>query len=656
VLALPVLALSVALGVAHAASSAPTPSLTAAVPATHAPPPAVPQAVLYDQYNNADSFAMSSQNFEPANDAFDDFLADDFVIPDSVSWSISSLEANGLYYNGSGPASSFNVFFYYDNSSTGLPGALAASRLNQSFALAAGDFQVTLSPSVFLNPGHYWVSVQANENSDPNGQWGWINRTVASNQGAAWQDPGGGFGFCQAWTRATSCGGRTGPDQVFRLNGTTGTPNQYLNPNAIVLNDGTAATAYPSTVDVSGLTGTVTKVVVSLSGFSHTFPQDVDVLLVGPGGQQATIMSDAGGTSPVSNLVLSFDDAAGGPVPAPAVSGVFQPTNIGTQLDSFPLPAPVVTGFPTGSSALSVFNGTQPTGTWRLYVLDDTAGDTGTLNSGWAVFVTTTGSSQVGFGNAALITINDRANSGTLAASAYPSSIVVGGFAGTVSHMTVKLNGFRHTFPDDADLLLVGPGGQNAIVMSDVGGSDDTQNVDLTLDDLAGGPLPDSGPLFSGAFQPANNGGGDTFPAPAPAPSGGSALSTFTGTSPNGTWNLWVVDDGGDDSGYFTGGWSLNFSGPTALEIASLSAAAGRNGVLVRWRTVSEARIAGFNVYRGAKKLNGSLIAARHGGEARGAQYRFLDRSAGTHLYRLELVRRDGTRTFGGRTLVATGR
>jgi subtilisin-like proprotein convertase family protein len=593
-LVLSVLALFVALGFGHAAAST-APGLTAPVLRSQPAPPALPNAVLYDQYNNAESFATSSQNFEPANDAFDDFLADDFVIPDSMSWSISSVEANGLYYNGSGPASSFNVFFYYDNSSTGLPGAPAASRVNQSFALAAGDFQVTLSPSVFLNPGHYWVSVQANENSDPNGQWGWINRTVAANQGAAWQDPGGGFGLCQAWTRATACfGGRTGPDQVFRLNGTTGTPNQYLNPNTIVLNDGTAATAYPSTVDVSGLTGTVTKVVVSLPNFSHTFPEDVDVLLVGPGGQQATIMSDAGGGSPVSNLQITFDDAAGGPVPTPAVSGVFQPTNIGTELDSFPLPAPVVTGFPTGPSALSVFNGTQPTGTWSLYVLDDAFGDTGTINSGWAVYVTTTGSSQVGFGNAGFITINDRASSGALRASAYPSSISVGGFAGTVSHMTVRLNGFRHTHPDDADLLRVGPGGQNAIVMSDVGGSADTQNVDLTLDDLAGGPLPDSGPLSSGTFQPTNVSAGDTFPAPAPAPGGGSALSTFTGTSPNGTWNLWVVDGADGDGGYFTGGWSLNFSGPTAVEIASLSATAGSNGVVVSWRTASEARIAGF--------------------------------------------------------------
>ena len=42
------------------------------------------------------------------------------------------------------------------------------------------------------------------------------------------------------------------------------------------------ATVYPSQIAVSGITDTVTDVNVTLNGFSHTFPDDVDVLLVGP--------------------------------------------------------------------------------------------------------------------------------------------------------------------------------------------------------------------------------------------------------------------------------------------------------------------------------------------------------------------------------------
>src|SRR5690242_7366033 len=58
-----------------------------------------------------------------------------------------------------------------------------------------------------------------------------------------------------------------------------------------------AAAPYHTTILVSGgpLTPTaVTKVTVTLQGFSHTFPRDVDVLLVGPTGRTVFLMSDVG--------------------------------------------------------------------------------------------------------------------------------------------------------------------------------------------------------------------------------------------------------------------------------------------------------------------------------------------------------------------------
>ena len=53
-------------------------------------------------------------------------------------------------------------------------------------------------------------------------------------------------------------------------------------------------TPYPSELSVSGV-GTVQDVDVTLHGFTSTYPDDVELLLVGPSGQQATLMSDAGG-------------------------------------------------------------------------------------------------------------------------------------------------------------------------------------------------------------------------------------------------------------------------------------------------------------------------------------------------------------------------
>jgi subtilisin-like proprotein convertase family protein len=143
-------------------------------------------------------------------------------------------------------------------------------------------------------------------------------------------------------------------------------------------------------------------------------------------------------------------------------------------------------------------------------------------------------------------------------ANPYPSTIKVSGFKkGKINDVDLRLRGFNHGYSDDVDVLLVAPNGRTALVMSDVGGNTNAASLTLTLDDEATAPLPDGAPLTSGAFQPANHlGTADTFPG-APAPGGETALSTFNGGNPNGTWQLFVVDDAGGSSGAFSGGWDL---------------------------------------------------------------------------------------------------
>ncbi|HET7434970.1 MAG TPA: Calx-beta domain-containing protein [Thermoanaerobaculia bacterium] len=159
--------------------------------------------------------------------------------------------------------------------------------------------------------------------------------------------------------------------------------------------------------------------------------------------------------------------------------------------------------------------------------------------------------------NASPFTIN---SSG--AASTYPSNIIASGLTGTVTKVTATLNGYSHTYPSDVDVLLVGPGGQTVVLMSDVAPGDDAVNVNLTFDDAASGPMPSSVPV-TGTYQPTNisdGEGDDVYPAPAPQTSYGSALSVFNGTVPNGTWSLYVRDDFAGDSGSMAGGWSLTIS------------------------------------------------------------------------------------------------
>ena len=180
------------------------------------------KVLLYSQLDAPGAQATNSQNFEAANDAFDNELADDFVVP-AAGWSIDTVFVDGLYFNGTGPAASAHVTFYAN--AAGLPGAAVVGCDYPAVvpADAAGNFTLTLAPACALTAGTYWVSVIANMNFTPGGQWGWGDRTTTSNSPAAWRNPGGGFGPpCAAFAaRGATCGiDAAAPDQLFSLSGT----------------------------------------------------------------------------------------------------------------------------------------------------------------------------------------------------------------------------------------------------------------------------------------------------------------------------------------------------------------------------------------------------------------------------------------------------
>ncbi len=145
-------------------------------------------------------------------------------------------------------------------------------------------------------------------------------------------------------------------------------------------------------------------------------------------------------------------------------------------------------------------------------------------------------------------------------ASPYPSTILVSGLTSSVYKVTVTLSNVTHTYPDDMDILLVGPGGQNVVLMSDSGSGNTLADVTLTFDDDAPEPISDSGIILPGSYRPANNAGtNDVFPPPAPVGPFGVDLSVYYKTDPNGIWSLYVVDDAEEDFGQITDGWRLNF-------------------------------------------------------------------------------------------------
>lgn len=172
----------------------------------------------------------------------------------------------------------------------------------------------------------------------------------------------------------------------------------FANNTAITINNGNCgssiqapATPYPSTIAVTGLAA-VQDVNVTLTGFTHTVPHDVRVLLVGPQGQTTLLLHENGGRFDASNLTLSFDDAAAAAAPTgdALTSGSYKPSNQSegacpnfSAASSFPAPAPAG---PYGS-ALGGFNGSDPNGDWKLYVVDVISGDRGSI-AGWSLDIT----------------------------------------------------------------------------------------------------------------------------------------------------------------------------------------------------------------------------------------------------------------------------
>jgi subtilisin-like proprotein convertase family protein len=455
----------------------------------------------------------------------------------------------------------------------------------------------------------------------------------------------------------------------------------FSNPAAISITDANCtgptpqpASPYPSTITVSGLAGTVTKVTVTIAGLTHTSPDDVSLLLVGPGGgsQHLVFLGDAGGGTDVNAITLTFDDAGASAAPdvTALATGTYRPTDYASGVNTFPAPAPAPTNraAPQGAATLATaFNGINPNGTWSLYATDDSCGDTGSISGGWALNVTiaaaaatttvvqsslnpsrtgqsvtftatvtssggpvtegtvsftdngasmggpvaVNASGQAGFTTNTLTegdhtilatyngTVNFATSSGSLnqrvdndtvvegssycnpgdltvanqgASFPYPSNVFVVGAQTQISEVTLTVQGVTHTAPGDIELLLVGPEGQNLRVLSDAGDSNDASDITVVFDDDAAGPLAASAPWGTNGttitVQPTQLGAA-SFPAPAPAVSGATALSTFDATNPNGTWSLYFNDDSLADGGSMTG-WCLNLT-TVPVELQSFS-------------------------------------------------------------------------------------
>lgn len=173
-------------------------------------------------------------------------------------------------------------------------------------------------------------------------------------------------------------------------------------------------------------------------------------------------------------------------------------------------------------------------------------------------------------------------------ASSYPSTINISGETDPIKKVKVTLNGLSHYNGGDLDIMLVGPQGQKVMLMSDASDgyyynyydsyygdysyyiNNPVYGADVTFDDSATSSLSSYDSIYSGSYKPTDYETGDTFATPAPAGPYGTSLSVFNGTSPNGTWSLYIQDDADhSNDGYYyydndsgsISSWSLDIIG-----------------------------------------------------------------------------------------------
>ena len=233
----------------------------------------------------------------------------------------------------------------------------------------------------------------------------------------------------------------------FNASAQSGSFRSFTNDTGISIVDESAANPYPSSIVVSGLTGVITRVEVTLHNLNHSYPDDIDMLLVAPGGRKTLLMSDAGGTFPVFDATIIFDDTAP-PIPnsTEIISGTYAPANWGFgDNDSFPNPAPVGPYVAT----LGTLNGIAPNGTWSLYIHDDIPENDGNVADGWSLSISTAQTSPtlsiVRSGATAMISWPETSPGYTLEAR---NSLVVAPSWATVTNAVIVTNGqFQASVP-----------------------------------------------------------------------------------------------------------------------------------------------------------------------------------------------------------------
>ena len=281
-------------------------------------------------------------------------------------------------------------------------------------------------------------------------------------------------------TVTVSDGGMSASDTfVVTVNAASGTAPQTLafsNVVPIVIPDQSSnASVYPSPINVTGMSGSITTVTARLDGFSQSWTNDMDVLLVSPTGQKLLLMSDVG-TGVTSNATFTFTDSASAYLPESGAlsTGTYKPTNYDTTTDTFSSPAPAG----PYASSFAVFQGQNPNGSWSLYVRDAGPGQGRRFDGGWTLTISTSG------GSAGAPTISDIANQSiaiNTSTAALPFTVSDVDTAST--SLIVSGSSSNPALIPSSGVVFGGSGSNRTVTVTPAAGQSGTATITVTVSD-----------------------------------------------------------------------------------------------------------------------------------------------------------------------------
>ena len=179
---------------------------------------------------------IQSENFlEATQDGQDGYLADDFVVPEDTTWTITEVSMVGYYVGSTQRARDFNIIFWSHDPVTGTPGEElfrisdldpTSDGIPSGSTLHAGILTFAITPLVQLTDGTYWLTLQANMPTTGS-RYAWRSNATAIGDTLQYWNYGGGLAAepCVAdWgTNSPVCGNRTRnsnePSVYFKLAG-----------------------------------------------------------------------------------------------------------------------------------------------------------------------------------------------------------------------------------------------------------------------------------------------------------------------------------------------------------------------------------------------------------------------------------------------------